>query len=224
MSAIIERSVLVGRAQELEAELSDASAALAPSSRTPKDLVARVKGWIKLVEDNAMPPPVDIDLYFLLALQSAALRAQDALSKTDPERRHALRICLEQWRQVFRDIAEGDPISEERKANELSAWILTTLGVPMGQIASLVGVSPRSYQRWVSSESSPRPDEERRLRLIAHVASNLRHMMTGPGVVQWFAQPRRELKGRRPLDLLDDPSDAPRLIMMAASARSIRGT
>ena len=37
--------------------------------------------------------------------------------------------------------------------------------------------------------ASERPDE-RRLRIVARIVNQLRHSLTGPGVVDWFGHPR----------------------------------
>lgn len=224
MSAQADLSELVSNASEWEAELAQLGAGLATSVETSADVLAEVRTWIQRIDGNSTSPPDDVDPYFLIALGSAALHAERALATEDPDRRDALRVSLEQWRQVFRDIAEAAPVDESQPIRDVARWILDALDVPIVEIAALVGVSPRSYQRWANGESAPRPEEERRVRLIAHVALNLRHVLTGPGVVQWFMQPREDLKERRPSDLLEGVSDAPRLLMLATSARSMRAT
>jgi uncharacterized protein (DUF2384 family) len=125
-------------------------------------------------------------------------------------------------RQVFRDIAEGGPLYEDRSAKEIARWLAAVLETSQASLAELLGVSTRTFQRWLSEENTAGPEGEdaRRVRVVARIANHLRHALTGPGVVRWFGLPHPQLDGLRPLDLLDDPSAADRLATLAASTRS----
>jgi|GEM_PF-1810985 len=167
--------------------------------------------------------PGEIDPYLLLAAQGALIRALRVLDSDDaPAARREMRTRLEQMRQVFRDISEGGPLYEDRPARELARWLATALDVSQASLAELLGVSTRTFQRWLSEESVGRPEGEdaRRVRVVARIANHLRHALTGPGVVRWFDLPNPQLAGRRPLELLDDPSAAEQLTNLAAGARS----
>jgi len=167
--------------------------------------------------------PGEIDPYLLLAVQGALIRALRLLDSDDaPAARREMRTRLEQMRQVCRDIAEGGPLYEDRSAKEVARWLAAALEVSQASLAELLGVSTRTYQRWLSEESAGGPEGEdaRRVRVVARIANHLRHALTGPGVVRWFGQPHPQLGGRRPLELLDDPSAAERLANLAAGARS----
>jgi hypothetical protein len=87
-------------------------------------------------------------------------------------------------------------------------------------VASLLGISPRQLQRWLSPDGpAPEGADAARVRMVAQVANQLRHVFTGPGVVRWFHRPHPRL-GRPPRDLLDDPLEIPTLLDLAVSARS----
>lgn len=167
--------------------------------------------------------PTEIDPYLLLAAQGALIRALRVLDSDDaPAARREMRTRLEQMRQVFRDIAEGGPLYEDRPAREIARWLAAVLDASQASLAELLGVSTRTFQRWLSEESAGGPEGEdaRRVRVVGRIANHLRHALTGPGVVHWFDLPNPQLGGRRPLELLDDPSAAERLANLAASARS----
>jgi putative toxin-antitoxin system antitoxin component (TIGR02293 family) len=167
--------------------------------------------------------PLRVDPYFLLAAQRALIGSLRALDSDDPAyARRQMRVRLEQLRQVYRDLAEGEVVYGERPPKEVAQWLVTVLEVAQARLAELVGVSPRTFQRWVSETDrvSPEGEDARRLRIIAAAANHLRHVLTGPGVVGWFEQPSQALDGRRPIDLLADPIEAPRISTLAASARS----
>src|SRR2546423_966963 len=81
------------------------------------------------------------------------------------------------------------------------------LDAPQPRIAELLGVSARTFQRWISESDSVAPEGEelRRLRIVSAVANHLRHALTGPGVLAWFERGHPLLRGSRPADLLDEP-------------------
>lgn len=167
--------------------------------------------------------PLRVDPYFLLAAQRALIGSLRALDSTDAAFiRRQMRIRLEQLRQVYRDLAEGEVVYEERPPKEVAQWLAGVLEVAQARLAELVGVSPRTFQRWVSETDrvSPEGEDARRLRIIAAATNHLRHVLTGPGVVRWFEEPSPGLEGRSPLELLKDPAQAPRISTLAASARS----
>lgn len=142
------------------------------------------------------------------------------------ERRKRVRLGLERIRQALRDIVDEAPASEVRSSKEVAKWLAHSISVPQTQLADLLQVSPRTLQRWLSDTDTAHPegDDEARVRAIAHIASHLRHVFTGPGVVRWFERPHPSLDDRPPLTLLDDPLRFPHLNQLAARARSTVAT
>jgi hypothetical protein len=125
-------------------------------------------------------------------------------------------------RFLFARIAEREPIGEERPANEVARWLESTLpSVAQPQKANLLGVGLRTYQRWVSDRESTMPTgrDERRLRVVARIVNQLRHSLTGPGVVDWFEHPRADLGGSPPVEVLDDADRLEPLLAAAAASR-----
>jgi DNA-binding transcriptional regulator YiaG len=167
--------------------------------------------------------PLRLDPYFLLSAQRATMAALRALDEDDPQWvREQLRIRLEQLRQVFRDLEEGRAIYDTRPPKEVAAWLDRELDVSQARIAALLGVSSRTFQRWVSTAEPSGPDDEdaRRLRVIAAAVNHLRHALSGPGVVSWFEAPNFRLDGRSPIDLLGEPDAGVKLGTLAADTRS----
>lgn len=172
--------------------------------------------------------PGEVDPYLLLSLQSAligALRALDSSESAPAPARLEMRNRLEQMRQVFRDIAEGGPLYEERSAREIARWLAAVLDTSQSSLAELLGVSARTFQRWISETGpgGPQGEDARRVHVVAQIANHLRHALTGPGVVRWFGRPHPQLDDQPPLDLLDDPQAADLLTTLAAGTRSHTG-
>jgi hypothetical protein len=209
--------------QTIEQEIADRNLLLASQPEIPEDLGF----FIDWLADQLIDLPEDavlrVDPYFLVAAQRALLGSLRALDSDDTAwARRQMRFRLEQLRQVYRDLAEGEAVYEGRPAKEVAQWLAEVLDTPQVRLAELLGVSARTFQRWVSQTdpAGPEGDEARRVRVIAGAANHLRHAFTGPGVVRWFGAPNSQLNGLRPLDLLDDVDSASRLATLAASARS----
>ncbi|HEU4656132.1 MAG TPA: hypothetical protein VFR97_01340 [Capillimicrobium sp.] len=202
--------------------LAEANRRLAERERTPEDLLAFVAGVADAIAADADHELASVNPWVWIAIQSAALRAQAALPKPDPERRRDLRVAIEQMRFLFARLAERQAIGEDRPATEVARWLDATLpGISQGQKAELLGVGPRTFQRWIAERNPTRPggEDERRLRVVARIVNQLRHSLTGPGVVDWFAHPRADLDGQRPLDALADPTRLEALLAAAAASR-----
>jgi DNA-binding transcriptional regulator YiaG len=216
----------VGRwtpAKLMEAEISEYSLRLASQPQIGEDLYDFVDRLADQLIDLPEDAPLRVDPYFLLSAQRATMAALRALDSDDTEWvRSQMRIRLEQLRQVFRDLDEGEAIYDTRPAKEVAAWLDRELDVSQARLAALLGVSTRTFQRWVSPTDKARPDDEdaRRLRVVAASANHLRHALTGPGVVSWLESPNMHLGGRAPLDLLDEPEAAVTLGTLAAGTRS----
>ena len=52
----------------------------------------------------------------------------------------------------------------------------------------------------------------------------LRHAWTPKGVLAWYHRPRRDLGGKAPLELLDDPGSERLLLSAARDSRTQYGT
>lgn len=85
----------------------------------------------------------------------------------------------------------------------------------------MLGISPRTLRRWRSG-GTPSPAATARVRVVAAVVDQLRHVFTPAGVAGWFDRVHPEL-GERPIDLLSDPDRFAKLLAVAASARAMPG-
>jgi hypothetical protein len=219
MSAIafdIRQPAIVARA------LGEANSKLAKERETPASVVGLVGDVADAIAGGDEGELAHVNPWLWIKLQSAAIRAQSALRQDDPDRRRQLRLALEQLRFLFARIADREPIGEDRAARDVALWLDATLAsVSQPQKAELLDVSPRTYQRWVSKQALVHPSgkDERRLRIVARIVNQLRHSLTAPGVVDWFAHPRADLGGETPSGVLDDPDKLERLITAAAASR-----
>ncbi len=191
------------------------------------DIPDALAWWVRDLADEVSALPEQamfgVDPYLLVALQRSLLGAMRVLDLDEPtEARRQMRIRLEQMRQVFRDLDEGAAVYEDRPPKEVARWLTAAVDQPQARVAALLGVSPRTFQRWISDTdpAAPEGEELRRLRVAAAITNHLRHALTGPGVLAWFERRHSLLDDRRPADLLAEPDAAPRLTAVAASARS----
>jgi hypothetical protein len=219
MSAIgfdIRQPAVVARA------LGEANSRLSKERETPASVVGLVEDVAGAIAAGDEVEAALVNPWLWIKLQSAAIRAQSAIREEDPDRRRQLRLALEQMRFLFARIADREPIGEDRAPRDVALWLDSKLAsVSQPRKAALLHVSPRTYQRWVSDRETAHPssEDERRLRIVARIVNQLRHSLTGPGVVEWFAHPRTDLEGATPSDVLDDPEKLEPLIAAAAASR-----
>lgn len=131
-----------------------------------------------------------------------------------------LLIRGEKIRHVLRDALDadrgGDPRDAQALSGSLGEWLPR---VPQREIAELAGISLRQLQRWLKDGG----EAPRRLQLVARLVVLLRKAWTPEGVVAWFHRPRRDLDGRRPIDLLDDPGAEHALARAVRQGRAQHG-
>lgn len=112
-----------------------------------------------------------------------------------------LLIRLERVRHVLRDALDeslGVQDDDARQLGErLTSWLT---GVPKREIAELVGVSTRTFQRFLQ-QGGPASN---RMQLVARLVVILYRAWTPNGVLAWFRRPRPELDNSAPLDVLDN--------------------
>jgi transcriptional regulator with XRE-family HTH domain len=206
----------------LKHELGEANRRLAREAETPPSIVGLVEDIADAIAAGDSEEVATVNPWLWIRLQSAALRAQASLREDDPQRRRQLRVALEQMRFLFARIADREPIGEDRPAAEVAGWLDGKLAsVSQPKKADLLGVSPRTYQRWISDREAATPsgEDERRLRVVARIVNQLRHSLTGPGVVDWFDHPRADLDGATPTEILDDQDKLELLLAAAAASR-----
>lgn len=204
-------------------ELGEANQRLARESDVPSSILELISDLSDAIgeADNATVSLIDPSLW--IQIQAAALRTQRAATLDDDrEQRRAVRIGLEQVRFLFARLAERQPVAEEQPIKDVLAWLDEKLNVPQRRKADLLGIGERTYQRWISPSESAAPEanQERRVRVVARVTGQLRHVLTGAGVADWFETPMEELDDRKPLDVLGDPVATEQVLHLAVAPRS----
>jgi uncharacterized protein (DUF2384 family) len=209
-------------------EVTKAGQVMAVAPDVPEPVEALVRRFEGLLYADAPERGLaDIDPYLGESLLGGAVVCLKGLLDEDlDQRRRRVRIGLERIRQALRDIVDESPAGDSRSSKDVVRWLADTMSVPQTRLAGLLGVTPRTMQRWLSETDEARPvgDAEARLRAIAHVTSHLRHVFTGPGVVRWFERPHPSLDDEPPETLLRDPVAYPLLNRLASRARSITAT
>jgi hypothetical protein len=192
---------------------------LATQGRVSDDVGAAVAALGAAVRATPLERWTAADPYLALLVHRAVLDAQGAV---DDGARDALRIALERLSHALAALGETEEVGDARTPKELARWLAGAVEVPQRDLAALLGVDLRRFQRWISARERTQPEGEdaRRLRAVARLVGQLRHAFTPAGVVAWFDWPRPELGGAAPRDLLGDPVRLPDLLLAAGSTRS----
>jgi predicted nucleic acid-binding protein len=203
---------------DLLGEVNEATALLQRSATVPDRVIEIIDSFDSVLAAATAPEP---DPHQAKALWQAALHAQKGLrADNDTQRRHDVRVALEQFRQVLRDTVESQCYGEDSPVRDVFARTVQTLAAPQTTVAELLGVSTRQLQRWLADDGAePAGDDAARIRMIGRLVNQLRHAFTGPGVIAWFTRAHPVL-GRPPMELLDDPLDYPQLLSAATAARA----
>ena len=224
---------------------------LAGERNVPPEVATEVAGLAAAVRSTPLERWIAADPYLALLVHRAVLDAQAAVddaaregpaaAPNNPARegslnsaregpaaapvnpaRDALRIALERLSHALSALGEAEEVGDARSPKELARWLVAAVEVPQRDIADLLGVDLRRFQRWISARERTRPEgeEARRLRALARLVGQLRHSFTPAGVVAWFDWPSPELGGATPRELLADPVRLPDLLLAAGSTRS----
>jgi len=192
---------------------------LAAEPGVEPEVAARVAALADAVRATPLERWTAADPYLALLVHRAVL---DARAAADERARDALRIALERLSHALAALGEAEEVGDARTPKELARWLAATVEVPQRDLAALLGVDLRRFQRWISARERTQPEgeEARRIRALARLVGQLRHAFTPAGVVAWFDWPRPELGGATPRDLLGDPVRLPDLLLAAGSTRS----
>lgn len=191
------------------------------------DVPESIRELVDAVSDELIALDVEAfgeDPYLLVAIERAALQAKRALDLDEPrEQRRAVRLALDDLHRLCSALAEREPVSADRDVNAVARWLVETAGLAARQVAPLVGVHERTLQRWAAEPPQSRPsgEDERKLRSVAHVVAQLRHVLTAPGVLAWMTAPAEELGGEAPVDRLNAPVGLPEVLAAARRLRAV---
>ena len=170
--------------------------------------------------------PLDVDPESLAEIRGVIIGGIEKLDTTgDADSRidvlEDLLIRGEKIRHVLRDALDADVGADPRDARAMGDALIEWLPrVPQREIAQLAGISLRQFQRWLKDGG----ESPRRLELVARLVALLKRAWTPEGVVAWFHRPRRDLDGRAPADVLDDPAAEQALMRAVRQGRAQHGS
>ena len=192
---------------------------LAVEDGVAPEMAAQVAALADAVRATPLDRWTAADPYLALLVHRAVL---DARAAADERARDELRIALERLSHALAALGEAEEVGDARTPKELARWLAASVEVPQRDLAELLGVDLRRFQRWISARERTQPEgeEARRIRALARLVGQLRHAFTPAGVVAWFDWPRPELGGATPRELLGDPVRLPDLLLAAGSTRS----
>ena len=145
-----------------------------------------------------------------------ALQTEEPLDAYDK-----LLLNAEAIRHLLRDAIDGHVQGGEDNIGVVVEQLIQWLPrVSQRELADLMGISTRQFQRWAVSGAVP----SRRAQLVARLVAILRRSWTPEGVVAWFYRPRPALDGRAPIDVLDDPAYEQELFLAVRQGRAQHGS
>jgi hypothetical protein len=145
----------------------------------------------------------------------------EATTAVDDGDRSRLRIALTRIEHALRGASDRFA-SHHQEPRDALAWVLETTRVPKRNLAALIGADERAVQRWTAEGGTGgRIDEYApQIEMLAEAVSELRHVFTPVGSIQWFDWPRDDLGERPPRDLLGNAQNFPLLRQAIARTRS----
>jgi hypothetical protein len=169
--------------------------------------------------------PPDLDPEALAEIRGHLIDMLEALNELDETRPldsiDDFVVHAEAVRHIVRDALDGQPHGDESDARDLIEGLSKQLPeVSRKALGNLIGIGERQVQRLARNGGQP----SRRLRLVARLVALLWRAWTPAGVVAWFYRQRDDLKGRAPVDVLDDPDYERDLILAARQGRAQHGS
>ncbi len=211
-------------ATDLFAALDRATVELSTSDTASDDVLAVVRELVSRVGALSPEDFEGADPYLVEALLTGTAACANVGWLGDAaKQRRELRIPLERTRQALRDLLDERNVAADRPAKEVARWLLSITDVPQQELAEVLGVGTRTFQRWLSDRepAAPTGDDEMRLRTLARVVDQLRWSMTPVGVMRWLQRPHPLLGDRKPADLLGEPGAYAELPRLAATTRAM---
>src|SRR5918994_3983798 len=151
MTAVLDTVSEISRPADAAQEIARLNNQLARNRTIPPEVVDGVREIAAgVARQTAISRWEAVDPYLVLIIHRAVIQAEEATRHADDtEARNQLRIALESLRQGFAAIAEGE-VSDERSPKELIRWLVDTAEVPQADLAELLRVGLRKFQRWAS--------------------------------------------------------------------------
>ena len=191
-------------------------------------LAERRMAWYQELEDavldlsNALPQGTeDYDARKMFEFLVGVRRAIVA-DPSGTDERGEIELKTIQLRDVVRRIGRRLEHDELDDANVAARAIFATLkGVPVTDLSRLLGVSTKTVNTWKAG--GPVTRKTGRVVVLAQLLTYLRSSLTPAGLVMWFDAPRHQLRGRTPLQLLDEDGPAAAREQLVPLARGARG-
>lgn len=182
----------------LDAALGELSTGLTDETyqQRMKDTVAR------LVQVDGELHKADFDPEWIAEFRGLLLDSLRAMQDEEPlDAFDKLLLNIEAMRHLLRDALDGHVEGSEEDiatvVHQLQQWLPR---VSQSELAGLMGISTRQYQRWGQTHSEP----SRRAQVVVRLITILRRSWTDAGVVAWFYRPRPGLDDKTPVDVIDD--------------------
>jgi uncharacterized protein (DUF2384 family) len=179
----------------------------------------------RLIELNDELHEDDFDPRALAEFRGIIIDTIRDVEEADPDQPldtvDSILVHAEKLRHLVRDAMDGHVGGLGQSSADVMESLRDILpSIGQVELAALLGRSQRQVQRW-ARQTGPAP---RRLELVARIAVLLRHSWTEDGVVAWFFRPRPELRGKKPIDLLEDPNRELDLLAAARRGRAQHGS
>lgn len=191
--------------QEPAEDQRDAHDAELPEIRAGVLALARSEAWDRH----------DLARELLLCLQDLQDAREADPEGTDPvwRQRAALQRMLvviqTMVRQIQRDILDLRPA-------EAARFVAQTLdGVDDDRVADLLGVSRKMLAKHREGQVGDIRKNQDRISLVGQLVYELRQTLTKRGIVLWFDNPRPQLDGRTPRDLMDESIERAHDVLIA---------
>lgn len=213
---------------ELSNELVEWRAALdAALDNLPVDLAdevyrKRMEDTVaRLVQVDGELHKADFDPEWVAEFRGLLLDSLRAIQNEEPlDAFDKLLLNIEAMRHLLRDALDGHVEGSEDDiatvVRQLQQWLPRA---SQSELAGLMGISTRQYQRWGQMRSEP----TRRAQIVARLVAILRRSWTDAGVVAWFYRARPELEGKPPVDVLDDVAYEQALFRAVRQGRAQHG-
>lgn len=211
--------MLVKQASDCAAEMAAVNELLRHAS-PDWDVVAGIVGDVNETVTSTTPTEEGwIEPYLYRTLSDGLLRLWPAVTARD---RKAARLAAEAVRQALLDIADAADRDGPRDPKHTASWVEDVVGeLDEAAVRALLGVSYRTWRRWLKETggTTPTGSDAARLWAVAAALDHLRRSFTPAGAVAWFSRPHPQLEGRAPATLLADPAEHQRVIDVAAGSR-----
>jgi len=204
--------------RQIQRSLEEAARRGAIDRETIERMSHTLKRAAQRVSEN-LPPQLDERAVTEIQKRLIALLTLEIEDTTSLDVADRFLMEMEAVRHIIRDVLDEQPPIELRDAGNVVVLLEEWLpGLTVAQLAELLGLSERQLQR----RRREGGNSTHRAQLLTRLVAILRRSWTDQGVAAWFHRPQSELRGSKPIDLLDDPANE-RNLLMAARAGRVQG-